>query len=119
VLDRHRLFSNKRALPCLGCAAFFAGAALFVSVSSSGAADATATARAVRRYGGPRDPNAPRAEFRIDGAWRLGVASWREEPVPRKPAPDAAAERARGDAPAEPAVQPPEELEGLEFAVIR
>lgn len=81
MLDRKRLFSDRRALLCLGCSAFFAAAALFVSVSWSGAAGSTAAARGVRRFGGATsDPSSHAGDaFRIDRDWRLGGTSWHVE----------------------------------------
>jgi len=122
VLDRKKLFSDRRALLCIGCSAFFAAAAVFVSTSSSGAAGSTAASRAVRRFGGASaDPSAhARGAFRLDRDWRLGGTSWRI----------AGGEQESDEPLADEAIEPDEEAEGegdpmtgkfqgLDFAVSR
>jgi hypothetical protein len=123
VFDRKKLFSDRRALLCLGCSAFFAAAALFVSVSWSGAVSSTAAARGVRRFGGAStEPSSDaRDAFRIDRDWRLGGTSWHvageatgsDEPV--------ADEADDADEPGEKAEGDPMagRMQGLDFAVSR
>lgn len=122
MLDRKKLFTDRRALLCLGCSAFFAGVALFLTATSSGAAGSTAAARGVQRFGGAStDPSAhARDAFRIDRDWRLGGTSWR-----------GIGGEAESDEPVEDeALEPDEEAEGegdpmagkcqgLDFAVSR
>ena len=122
MLDRKKLFSDRRALLCLGCSAFFAGVALFVSATSSGAAGSTSAARGVRRFGGANAdaPTHARDAFRIDRDWRLGGTSWRAEdgePEPDGPAADDAAEP-DGEAGSEGDPMAGK-IQGLDFAVQR